>query len=193
MRISLLQAPVSKSDHAAGPSNAPVTLVEYGDYECPFCGQAVGIVKRLQEELGNDLRYVFRNFPLMRIHPHALDAARAAESAALQGKFWETHEALFENQDDLEEDTILEIAGGAVTDWNRFLLDLRNPAVDRKIQADLESGSRSRVGGTPTFFVNEALYTGEWDFHTLLEHLTRARDTAVDARNRIAASHRRIA
>src|SRR4030081_2780636 len=102
MRRGQLPPPVSAEDHAAGPDDAAVTLVEYGDYECPYCGMAHPIVKRAQQELGNRLRFVFRNFPLAEAHPHARLAAQAAEAAAAQGKFWEMHDMLFENQSALE-------------------------------------------------------------------------------------------
>jgi hypothetical protein len=96
-----LQKPVGPDDHMAGPKDAPVTLVEYGDYECPFCGQAHTIVKQIMEDMGQDFRFVFRNFPLTQIHPHAMQAALAAEAAGAQGKFWEMHDTLYENQPDL--------------------------------------------------------------------------------------------
>src|ERR1700687_4188734 len=100
--MAKLTMPVGARDHAQGPDDAPVTLVEYGDYECPYCGEAYPIVKRLQKKMGDELRFVFRNFPLSEIHPHALAAARAAEAAARQSKFWEMHDLLYENQRALE-------------------------------------------------------------------------------------------
>src|SRR5688572_30795959 len=101
--MSALNPPVSEHDHSAGPDNAPVTLVEYGDYECPYCGRAHPILHSLQRKLGDQLRFVFRNFPLREAHPHAQHAAEAAESAGAQGKFWEMHDILFEHQDALED------------------------------------------------------------------------------------------
>src|SRR6202044_1590923 len=105
--MATLKVPVTTEDHAQGPANAPVTLVEYGDYECPYCGQAYPIVKELQKLEGKSLRFVFRNFPLAQVHPHAVHAAYAAEAAAKQGKFWEMHDKLYENQQALEDHDVL--------------------------------------------------------------------------------------
>ena len=110
--MSKLTVPVGAQDHAQGPEDAPVTLVEYGDYECPYCGAAYPIVKRIQKKMGKDLRFVFRNFPLTESHPHALAAAQSAEAAALQNSFWEMHDALYENQRALEDRDLVRLARG---------------------------------------------------------------------------------
>src|SRR3989454_3268008 len=108
---STLTPPVSERDHAQGRADAPVTLVEYGDYQCPYCGEAYPVVKRLQKALGKKLRFVFRNFPLTQAHPYALLAAEAAEASGLQGKFWQMHDLIYENQVDLEPDILPSWAG----------------------------------------------------------------------------------
>ena len=157
-----LTPPVSASDHAAGPDDAPVTLVEYGDYECPYCGMAHPIVKRAQRELGNRLRFVFRNFPLAESHPHARLAAQAAEAAAAQGKFWEMHDMLFEHQDALEAEDILGYAKSLGLDTAQFARDLEAGTYAKRVRDDFRSGVRSGVNGTPTFFVNGNRYDGSW-------------------------------
>jgi protein-disulfide isomerase len=157
-----LTPPVSAEDHAAGPEDASVTLVEYGDYECPYCGMAHPIVKRAQQELGNQLRFVFRNFPLAEAHPHARLAAQAAEAAAAQGKFWEMHDMLFENQAALEPDDLVGYAKSIGLDIKRFERDLEAGTFAKKVRDDFRSGVRSGVNGTPTFFVNGKRYEGSW-------------------------------
>ncbi|HEV7596066.1 MAG TPA: DsbA family protein [Gemmatimonadaceae bacterium] len=157
-----LTPPVSAQDQAAGPEDAPVTLVEYGDYECPYCGMAHPIVKRAQQELGNQLRFVFRNFPLAEAHPHARLAAQAAEAAAAQGKFWEMHDMLFENQTALEPDDLVGYAKSIALDITRFERDLEAGTFAKKVRDDFRSGVRSGVNGTPTFFVNGKRYEGSW-------------------------------
>ena len=108
--MSTLIVPVKAGDHIQGSNDAPVTLIEYGDYQCPYCGEAFPIVKHLQKEMGGDLRFIFRNFPLTEIHRHALAAACAAEAAALQDRFWEMHDMLYENQDKLKERDLIALA-----------------------------------------------------------------------------------
>jgi protein-disulfide isomerase len=157
-----LTPPVSASDHAAGPDDAPVTLVEYGDYECPYCGMAHPIVKRAQRELGNRLRFVFRNFPLAESHPHARLAAQAAEAAAAQGKFWEMHDMLFEHQDALEPEDLTGYAKSLGLDTAQFVRDLEAGTYAKRVRDDFRSGVKSGVNGTPTFFVNGNRYDGSW-------------------------------
>ena len=115
---------VSERDHIQGPATAAITLVEYGDYECPYCGEAYPIVRQLQEELGERLRFVFRNFPLTTAHPHAQNAAEAAETAAGQGRFWEMHDLLFENQEELDEEDLISYASKLGLDVARFKTEL---------------------------------------------------------------------
>jgi protein-disulfide isomerase len=167
----VLTLPVSARDHIQGPDDAPMTLVEYGDYQCPYCGAAYPVVKRLQRALGKELRFVFRNFPLTQIHPSALIAAEAAEAAALQGKFWEMHDILFEKQAFLEPDMILLWAKAIGLDMEKFAADVNDKSVSKRIKEDRKSGIQSGVNGTPTFFINGVRYDGRPDFDSLMEAL----------------------
>jgi protein-disulfide isomerase len=166
-----LTQPVSARDHAEGPADAPLTLVEYGDYQCPYCGAAYPVVKRLQKTLQKKLRFVFRNFPLTQAHPYALIAAEAAEAAALQGKFWEMHDLLFERQAFLEPDIIPRWAEMIGLSLERFQNDNKQGVVEKRIQEDRRSGIRSGVNGTPTFFINGTRYDGAPDYISLLAAL----------------------
>ena len=157
-----LTPPVSKSDHIAGPDDAPVTLVEYGDYECPYCGMAYPVVKRAQSELGKQLRFVFRNFPLSEAHPHAQIAAQAAEAAGAQGRFWEMHDTIFEHQDALEVKDLLGYAASLGLDADQIARDLEAGTYVKRVRDDFRSGVKSGVNGTPTFFVNGVRYDGSW-------------------------------
>ena len=166
---AMLRNPVGESDHAPGPAGAPVTLVEYGDYQCPYCGQAHPIVRALQQRLGERLRFVFRNFPLTEIHPQALHAAQAAESVGAQlgeDGFWRMHDAIFEHQGDsrtaLSDRHLAQYAGDVGADADRVLRDLADGAHVGRIDADFSGGVRSGVNGTPTFFVNGVRYDGDW-------------------------------
>src|SRR6266481_5587131 len=129
-----LTPPVSERDHAEGRADAPMTLVEYGDYQCPYCGEAYPVVKRLQKALGKKLLFVFRNFPLTQAHPYALIASEAAEAAALQGKFWEMHDLIFENQADLEPDILPVWANEAGLDMEKFGSAIRQGVVTKRIK-----------------------------------------------------------
>lgn len=170
-----LHVPVSKDDHIQGPEDAPLELLEYGDYECPFCGMAFPIIKRLQGVLGKDLRFVFRNFPLAVQHPHAMDAARAAEAAGLQGKFWDMHDLLYENQRNLDPDSLLEYATLLDLDLQQFTQDMASPEVEKKTARDLYGGARSGVNGTPSLFINGFRHDGDWSYQSLLTTLTALR------------------
>ena len=162
-----LVLPVGERDHAEGPANAPVTLVEYGDYECPHCGRAYPIVKEVQRRLGKQLRFVFRNFPLANIHPHAEHAAEAAEAAASQGHFWEMHDALFEHQQALDDRHLATYASAIGLDRSRFERELGSHVHAQRVREDFLSGVRSGVNGTPTFFINGVRYEESWDADTL--------------------------
>src|SRR5271157_1493158 len=142
-QFATLTPPVSARDHAEGSADALVTLVEYGDYQCPYCGAAYPVVKRLQKTLGKKLRFVFRNFPLTQSHPYALIAAEAAEAAALQGKFWEMHDLLFEQQTFLEPEMIPLWANRIGLDIEKFKNDVRQDVVENRIKEDRQSGIRS--------------------------------------------------
>jgi len=169
-----LSLPVGGRDHTQGPEDAPVTLVEYGDYQCPHCGRAHPIVKRVQARLGERLRFVFRHFPLATIHPHAERAAEAAEAAAAQGRFWEMHDALFEHQNALDVRHLQQYADRVGVDRERFDRELEHGAHAQRVREDFMSGVRSGVNGTPTFFINGRRYDGSWDAETLVEALQEA-------------------
>ena len=162
-----LAAPVTERDHAIGPADAPVTLVEYGDYECPDCGNTYPVIKRLIAELGPRLHFVFRNFPLNTIHAHASVAAQAAEAAGAQGRFWEMHDLLYEHQKNLDEIEMPQLALKIGLEIYRFEADLSSERFAARVAEDFKSGVKSGVNGTPTFFVNEVRYDGEKDFESL--------------------------
>jgi protein-disulfide isomerase len=163
-----LVLPVGARDHIQGPPDAPVTLVEYGDYQCPYCGAAYPIVHKIQKRLGPTLRFVFRNFPIGNSHPNAPLAAEAAEAAGAQGKFWEMHDTLYENQEALEERFLIGYARTLGVDANRFALELDGHVYQARVQEDFMSGVRSGVNGTPTFYINGARHDGSYDYPVLL-------------------------
>ena len=165
--VARLSTPVSARDHTQGPADAPVTLVEYGDYECPHCGRAHPIVKAIQARLGSQLRFVFRNFPLKEIHPHAEHAAEAAEAAAAEGKFWEMHDNIFEHQRALGDLHLLEHAAEVGLDVERVKRELEAHTHEPRVREDFLSGIRSGVNGTPTFFINGLRHDGSWDAEAL--------------------------
>lgn len=154
--------PVGDRDHVQGPANAPVTLVEYGDYQCPYCGQAYPIVKAVQKAMGARLRFVFRNFPLSELHPNAENAAEAAEAAGEQGKFWEMHDTLFEHQKALRPSDLAAYAADLGLDSDRLAGELKSHAHADRVREDFLSGVRSGVNGTPTFYINGKRYDGSW-------------------------------
>jgi protein-disulfide isomerase len=162
---------VTSADHAQGPAEAPITLVEYGDYQCPYCGQAYNIVKNLQKKLGDKVRFIFRNYPLQDLHPYALHAAIAAETANIEGKFWEMHDIIFENQRRLDDASLTAYAKEIGLDKNKFQNDFGSkPTVD-KVNADVESGNKAGVDGTPSFFVNGKFFEGNWTNSEFLQYL----------------------
>jgi protein-disulfide isomerase len=169
-----LTVPVGLRDHVEGDARALVTLVEYGDYECPHCGMAHPIVKAIQGHFGPRLRFVFRNFPLNEAHPHAELAAEAAEAASRQGRFWEMHDALFEHQADLEGEALVAYAAEVGLDLERWLGDLRSHAFAARVREDFMSGVRSGVPATPTFFINGEEHEGAFDYETLREAIDAA-------------------
>jgi protein-disulfide isomerase len=174
-----LTVPVTEGrDHIQGPPEAPVTLVEYGDYQCPYCGAAYPIIKQVQEEMGSDLRFVFRNFPIVTAHPHAETAAEAAEAAAAQGKFWEMHDLLYENQKRLGDEDLRGYADSLGLDLATFDRDLAGHLYAPRVHEDFMSGVRSGVNGTPTFYINGIRYDDPYDVETLLAALDRVRDSA---------------
>ena len=153
---------VSEYDHTSGNKDAAIELVEYGDYQCPYCGEAYPIVKFIQKQLGYNLKFVFRNFPLKKIHPDAVRAAIASETADLQEKYWEMHDLLFENQKRLNLHSLLLYADELNLKMDQFESDIANPILEKKVMNDFYSGLRSGVNATPTFFINGEKYSDDW-------------------------------
>jgi protein-disulfide isomerase len=172
--MSKLKPPVGPGDHVLGRETAPVTLVEFGDYECPHCAAAHPIVKEVLRRAGPDVRFAFRNFPLTEMHPHAFLAAEAAEAAAAQDQFWPMHDQLFENQQALEPEDLVGYAKALRLDVERFAADLSRDAFAQKVKSDFSSGVRSGVNGTPTFFIDGVRFDDSWDPDTLLAALADA-------------------
>jgi len=187
--ITDLVVPVSaKKDHVRGPADAPVTLVEYADFECPYCGQAERFVRELLADYGDDLRYVWRHLPLTDVHPHAQLAAEAAEAAAKQGKFWDMHDQLLEHQGALTAKDLLRYAAEIGLNTEQFTADMRKHAGAGKIASDVDSADLSGVSGTPTFFINGRRYHGAFDIDTLSQSVRTARARALIAAVRSASS-----
>ncbi|MEO5971676.1 MAG: DsbA family protein [Bdellovibrionia bacterium] len=170
-----LRVPISRADHSQGSPDAPLILLEYGDYECSYCGKAYRVIRHLQQTLKNDLRFVFRNFPLASLHPNAMVAAQAAESAGLQGQFWEMHDILYRNQDSLDLDSLTNYATILDLDLTKFLEGMERSEVEEKIRQDIYGGARSGVNGTPNFFVNGSRFDDDWSYESLLSFLNDLR------------------
>jgi len=166
--MTKLRTPVGPEDHAQGDPNAPCTLVEYGDYECPHCGRAYPIVKRVQEHFGERLLFVFRNFPLTQSHANAESAAETAEFAATQGKFWEMHDLLYENQTHLGLQLYEKLARELGIDPTALGDALDSGQFTNRVRADFMGGVRSGVNGTPTFFINGQRHDGPFDYPALV-------------------------
>lgn len=158
---------------------AELTLVEYGDFECPFCGRATGVVADLRERLGDDLRYVFRHLPLTDVHEHAEQAAHAAEAAGAQGRFWAMHDLLFAHQDELEFEDLVGYAGDLGLDVERFTRDLDDEPLAARVREDVASAEASGARGTPTFFVGDRRHVGPYDSATLARELEATRPRAA--------------
>lgn len=172
-----LTLPVDQDrDHIQGAPDAAVTLLEYGDYECPYCGAAYPVVKELQEAMGDALRFVFRNFPITTSHPHAEQAAEAAEAAAAQDRFWPMHDLLYENQQRLEDEDLVGYASRLGLDVERFERELDDHVHADRVREDFMSGVRSGVNGTPTFYINGARHEDSYDADTMLGALRQAAD-----------------
>lgn len=172
-----LMLPVSASrDHIRGPTRAAVTLVEYGDYECPFCAVAHRVVDEIRGRLGESLCFVFRHFPLTTIHPRAQIAAEAAEAAGAQHMFWDMHDTLYRNQQHLDDSHLLAYAKVLRLDLSRFRSDLASHAHLPKVREDFMSGIRSGVNGTPTFYINGVRHDGSWELPSLLAATQSAAD-----------------
>jgi protein-disulfide isomerase len=167
-----LTLPDPERDHFRGSADAPIKLLEYGDYECPFCGDAHAMVQELQRRLGDDLLFAFRNFPLTNVHPHAEHAAEAAEAAGEQRNFWGMHDLLFENQSALEDEDLSAYAAELGLDARRLIRQVAWKIYAPRIHEDFKSGVRGGVNGTPTFFINGERYDGVPDVKDLLSALT---------------------
>ncbi|MCC6705503.1 MAG: thioredoxin domain-containing protein [Thermomicrobiales bacterium] len=165
---SQLAVPVDEHDHVIGPIDAPVTLVEYGDYQCSDCKAAMAIMRDVQRALGDHVRIVFRHFPLQRTHPYALGAAVAAEAAADQGRFWEYHDRLFQRQPELDRPDLIAYAIAIGLDHRAFEAALDDPALADRVTADFRGGVRSDVNGTPTLYINGARYDGLLTFEGIV-------------------------
>jgi protein-disulfide isomerase len=166
-----LKPPVNSKDHIQGNITAPLELVEYGDYQCPHCGRAYPIIKNVQRKLGVDLKFVFRNFPLSEMHPDAFNAALAAETAGLQHKFWQMHDIMFENQQELDLGSLFFYAKTIGVDLERFKKDIQKNTIVAKVEEDIESGVRSGVNSTPSFYINGKKYNGDWEEDVFVQYL----------------------
>ena len=163
-----LKLPDPERDHFQGTIDAPIALLEYGDYECPFCGEVQPIVREIQRRLGDDLCFAFRHFPLTNVHPHAEHAAEAAEACGEQGAFWPMHETLFANQDTLDDESLAQYAAALGLDETRVLQEVILDAHAHRIREDFRSGVRAGVNGTPCFFINGQRYDGARALEPLL-------------------------
>jgi protein-disulfide isomerase len=168
-----LSVPVSEKDHIQGSESASITLLQYGDYECPYTRRSNLVVQALQRQFKDRLRFVYRNFPLTQIHPHAQHAAEAAEAAAAQNTFWEMHNYLFQHQNALADKDLVTYARTFGLDIARFEQELTEHTYAKHIQDDLASGRHSGVHGTPTFFINGVIHQDTWDLDTILASLPK--------------------
>jgi protein-disulfide isomerase len=179
--MATLKVPVTQHDHVRGPANAPITLVEYGDYECPHCGLAYPIVNQVQLSFSGRMRFVYRHFPLTEIHPHAEIAAESAEFAGAAGLFWDMHDALFENQSRLNITTIFLIGAELGLPETAMRNALETGQYRNKVRNDFMGGVRSGVNGTPAFFINGVRHDGPYDYASLVSaiQLRSAVDTST--------------
>ncbi|HEY2974403.1 MAG TPA: DsbA family protein [Pyrinomonadaceae bacterium] len=173
--IVKLKNTVSARDHVAGPLSAPVTLLEYGNFECIHCGRVYPVIKEVQKLLGDNLCFIFRHFPTVRTHPHSLRAAEAAEAAATQDRFWEMHDELFRHQQALEDHDLLRYGKRIGLNAEKFARDMNENTFLKQIEADYNrSLFDEHVTGTPTFYINEGRYTGATDVESLLSAIKQA-------------------
>ena len=170
--IKSLTLPDPDRDHIVGSAAGLIKLLEFGDYECPFCGEGYAIIKEIQRRLGDDLLFAFRNFPLTNVHPHSEHAAEAAEAAGAQEKFWGMHDILFENQAALDDENLAAYAAELGLDEARLIREVTASVYAPRIREDFKSGVRAGVNGTPTFFINGERYDGTRDLEHLLNALT---------------------
>ena len=176
--MAKLKPPVSEQDHVTGSLQSPVTLVEYGDFQCPHCGAAYPIVKQIVKDYKERMAFVFRHFPLAEAHPYAQAAAVASEAAANQGKFWQMHALIFENQHMLGVEMLLQLAESLKLDMKKFEHDFKDPKLFKKVEDQFESGILSGVNGTPSFYINGTKYNDSYDY----DSLTKAIDHAISAK-----------
>lgn len=172
-----LIVPVNDKDHIQGSITSPVTLVEYGDYQCLVCKMTVPILKQLHQALKEKMRFVFRHFPLKQSHPYALMAAKSAEAASLQNKFWEMHDLLYSKQFQLNSEIWPQLAEELQLNIEKFKEDLESPSIEEKIQEEFMKGVRSGVNGTPCFYINDERYDGDSSYETLKQALIQAAKT----------------
>ena len=173
-----LTVPITADDHSQGEADAKCTLVEYGDFQCSYCGQVYPIVKQLQDHFGVDLRFVFRNFPLREIHPNAEHAAETAEFAGINGEFWQMHDLLYQNQATLEDEHLLEFAGHLRLSADELREALHDETYLPWVSADFHGGVHSGVNGTPTFFLNGRRHDNAFNFETLADAVQQQIKTA---------------
>lgn len=175
--MATFKVPVNDKDHIQGNINAPITLVEYGDYQCPYCGEAFPIIKRIQKHYGDNLRFVFRNFPLTEVHPFAEVSAETAEFAGAHNQFWEMHDLIYTNQDRLAIPLLLELTKSLNLSTTKLQEALQEGTYQEKIKSDFLSGVYSGVPGTPAFFINNEIYDGSFGFEDMIaainQHLNR--------------------
>jgi len=169
-----LAIPVTAIDHAQGAEHSPVSVVEYGDFECPICKQAAPAVKLVLERFAARIRFVFRHFPIESAHPHAMHAAQAAEAAGGQGKFWQMHDLLFENQRHLKMANLREYAQRLELDMPRFIAEMDDEIYLQRVREHMAGGTRSHVRGTPTFFINGVIHDVSFGMHALMEGVEAA-------------------
>ena len=167
-----LTLPDPERDHISGSADGSIRLLEYGDYECPFCGEAQPIVKEIQRQLGDNLLFAFRHFPLTNIHPHSEHAAETAEAAGEEGNFWGMHDMLFQNQSALEDEDLAQYAVELGLDEKRLIREVTSDVYTPRIREDFKTGVRAGVNGTPTFFINGERYDGARDLKHLFNALT---------------------
>lgn len=166
-----LAKPIDESDHVLGPADAPVTLVEYGDFQCPHCRTAHFYLKNVLATMGDDMRFAFRHMPLTQVHPMAQPAAEAAEAAGAQGKFWPMHDLIYENQDLLGPALLTRLGQRLGLDMQRFTDDMASHRFLPKVKEDFMSAVRSGAAGTPSFFINGEPYEGGFDDESLIDAL----------------------
>jgi protein-disulfide isomerase len=169
---AFLSIPVSPDDHSSGPLDAKLTVVEYGDYQCPYCGQAYPIVEKLRTVFADSMRFIFRNLPLADVHPNAEAAAEVAEAVGLQGRFWEIHEHLYENQNDLSATALLRYVEEVGADVKLATKVIADGVPRQRVESDFEGAIRSGANGTPTFFINGERYDGSWLYQPFANYLT---------------------